>query len=192
MLTNIHLDHIDISCISLGAVLTKVGKGEMDHPIAFVNRKLLKAEKNYSTMEHEGFTMVYVLQKFMSYLLGGYFKMYIDPSSLKYMVNKPVLWGKMYRWLLLFQEYDFEVIVKLGRLNVGPNHLSWTETKEEPNKFEEGFLDAHLFAVHITDNHFVDIIHFLTTRMASEGYKSQQNKVLIVYMIDFSVTAGHL
>jgi len=74
-------------------------------------------------VEHEGLTMVYALQNFRHYLLGEHFKMYIDHFALKYLVNKPVLGGNICRWLLLLQECDFEVIVKLGRLNVGPDHL---------------------------------------------------------------------
>lgn len=53
--------HVDASCIALGAVLTKVGKGELDHPIAFASRKLSKAEKNYSTIVCEGLAIVYAL-----------------------------------------------------------------------------------------------------------------------------------
>ena len=68
--------------------------------------------------------MVYALQKFRHYLLGGHFKMFIDHSALQYLVNKPVLGGRIYRWLLLFQEFDFEIVVKQGWLNVGPDHLS--------------------------------------------------------------------
>jgi hypothetical protein len=34
--------------------------------------------------------MVYALQKFRHYLLGNHFKMFIDHSALKYLVNKPV------------------------------------------------------------------------------------------------------
>ena len=40
--------------------------------------------------------------------------MYMDHSVLKYLVNKPVLGVRIYRWLILFQEYDFEVVVKPG------------------------------------------------------------------------------
>ena len=101
----------------LGAVLTQAGEGEMEDPISFLSRKLSKAEKNYSTTEREGLAMVYALQKFRHYLLGGHFKIYTNHSALKYLVNKPVLGGDICRWLLLFQEYDFEVIVKPGRLN---------------------------------------------------------------------------
>lgn len=130
--------HVDASCIALGVVLTQAG-GEMDHPIAFASIKLLKAEKNYSMTEHKGLAMAYVLQNFKHYLLGRHFKMYIDHSTLKYLVNTPVLGGKICRWLLLFHEYDFEVIVKFGRFNEGPHHLSWIEIGEEPTNLEEGY-----------------------------------------------------
>ena len=70
--------HVDVSCISLGAVLTQPSIGDIDHLIAFSSRKMLKAEKNYSTTEREGLVMVYALQKFRHYLLGAHFKMYID------------------------------------------------------------------------------------------------------------------
>jgi len=85
--------HVDASCIALGVVLTQAGEGELDHPITFVSRKLSKSEKNYSTTERESLAMVYALQKFRHYLLGGHFKMYINHSALKYLVNKLVLGG---------------------------------------------------------------------------------------------------
>ena len=74
--------------------------------------------------EREGLPMVYALQKFRHYLLGAHFKMFTDHSTLKYLVNKTILGENMSQWLLLFQEYDFEFIVKMRRLNVGPGHLS--------------------------------------------------------------------
>ena len=61
----------------------------------FASRKLSKAEKNYLTIECEGLVMVYALQKFRHYLLGGHFKMYTNYSTLKYLVNKHVLGGYM-------------------------------------------------------------------------------------------------
>lgn len=85
--------HVDASCITLGVVLTKDNGGELDHPIAFTSRRLSKAKKKYSTTERKGLAMVYTLQKFRHYLLGGHFKMYMDHSALKYLVIKAVLGG---------------------------------------------------------------------------------------------------
>ena len=95
--------------------------------------------------------MVYALQKFRHYLLGGDFKMFTDHSTLKYLVNKPMLRGKICWWLLLFQEFDFEFIVKLGQLNVGPDHLSHIESGETPNSLEDNLPDAQLFAIDVVD-----------------------------------------
>ena len=89
--------------------------------------------------------MVYALQNFRNYLLGGHFKMFTDHSALQYLINKPMLGGRICRWLLWFQEFDFEIVVNLGRLNVGPVHLSCVENGEEPTNFNDGFPNAQLF-----------------------------------------------
>ena len=68
--------------------------------------------------------------------------MYTDHLALKYLVNKPVLGGRICRWILLFQEYDFEIIVKPGRLNARPDHLSRLESGEEPTSLEDNLPDA--------------------------------------------------
>ena len=112
--------------------------------------------------------MVYVLQKFRHYLLGGHFKMFTDHSALQYLVNKPMLGGNIYRWLLLFQEFNFEIIVKPGRLNVGPDHLSCIETEEEPTNIDDGFPDAQLFRVEIAEYQYAPIIQFLAIGVALE------------------------
>ena len=94
--------HVDASSIALGIILAQLGEGGIDHPIAFASRKLSSTERNYTTTEREGLAMVYALHKFKHYLLGSHFKMFTDHSTLKYLVNKPVLGGKICRWLLLF------------------------------------------------------------------------------------------
>ena len=72
----------------------QLGEGSIGHPIAFARSKLSTTEKNYTTMEREGLAMVYALQKFRHYLVAGNFKMYIDHSTLKYLVNRLVLGGR--------------------------------------------------------------------------------------------------
>ena len=94
--------HVDASSIAVGVILAQPGEGGLDHPIAFARRKLSSVEHNYTTTERERLAMVYALQKIRHYLLGVHFKMFTDHSTLKYLVNKPVLGGEICRWLLLF------------------------------------------------------------------------------------------
>jgi hypothetical protein len=98
--------------------------------------------------------MVYTLHKFRHYLLGGHFKLFIDYSALKYLVNKPVLGGRICRWLLLFQENDFEIIVKPGRINKGHDHLSRLEHGEDPTNLEDTLSNAQLLAIRKINDHF--------------------------------------
>lgn len=73
--------------------------------------------------------------------------MFTDHSTLKYLVNKLALGGEIYRWILLFQEYDFEIIVNPGRLKARLDHPSRLELGEEPTSLEDNLPDAQLFSV---------------------------------------------
>jgi len=94
--------HVDAYSIALGDVLSQPEAREIDHLLAFDSRKLSKTKIYYTTTEREGLAMVYVLHKFCHYLLGGHFKMFTDHSMFEYLVKKPVLGGRICRWILLF------------------------------------------------------------------------------------------
>ena len=102
--------------------------------------------------------------------------MFTDHSTLKYLVNKLVLGGRICIWLLLFQEYDFEIIVKPGRLNARPDHLSRLESGEEPIDLEDNLSDAQLFSIQIADDYFANIIEFLVNGNAPAEYTEKQRK----------------
>lgn len=168
--------HVDASSISIGIVLSQLGEGGLDHPIAFSNRKLSITEHNYTTIKREGLTMVYALQKFRNYLMGSHFKMYINHSALRYLVNKLVLGGNICRWLLLFQEYDFEVIVKPEKLNSGPDHLSCILIGEDAKNLDDSLSDVHLFTRQMVEDYFVDIVQLFNIEVAPPDFTTAQKK----------------
>ena len=96
--------------------------------------------------------------------------MFTNHYALKYIVNKPVLGGRICRCLLLFQEFDFEVLVKPWKLNVGPDHLSRLTNGEKPTNLEDNFPDAQLFLLHVVDEYFIDIIEYLRTEVAPQDF----------------------
>lgn len=49
-----------------------------------------------------------------------------------------------------------------------------------------------LFVVHIIDEHFADIIQFLSRGTTPIGYTTQQKKELVARDVDFSIIAGNL
>jgi hypothetical protein len=112
--------------------------------------------------------------------------------ALKYLVNKPVLGGRICIWLLLFQNFDFEVVENPVRLNAGPYHLSRITNGEEQRILEDNFPNAQLFSVHIDDEYFPDIIEFLSKGFYPKEYTTVQKKNLVVRDADYKLIVGHL
>jgi hypothetical protein len=86
---------------------------------------------------------------------------------------------------LLFQEFDFEVVVKPARLNAGPDHLSRITNGEEPRSLEDKFPYAQLFVVQIVDDYFDDIIEFLSTIFSLKEFNTAHKKNLVVRVADY-------
>ena len=77
-------------------------------------------------------------------------------------------------------------------MNKAPNHLSRLEHGEEHTSLEDTLPDAHLLAIRNIDDHFSEIVQFLSTGMAPREYTFLQKKQLVVRVVDFSLIAGQL
>lgn len=135
------------------------GTEGMDHSITFVSPWLSKAKRAILPLSVKGWKWYTRSRNTDTIYLAGTSRCILiilrwTPSE------QACVGGHIWKLLLLFQEYDFEVIVKLGCLNLGPDHLSWIETGEETTNLEEGLPDAQIFAVRIANGHFEDIIIF--------------------------------
>jgi hypothetical protein len=58
------------------------------------------------------------------FFVGNKFVFYVNHMAFVYMVNKPQVSKRIVRWLLLFLEYEFIVVYKLGRTHVVTTDLS--------------------------------------------------------------------
>jgi len=136
--------------------------------------------------------MVYLLHKFKHYLLGGPFKFFSGHFALKYLVNKPVLEGRIFKWLLLFQEFTFKVIMKLGSLNVGLDHLSELKLSDIGGSIDDQPSDADLFRVKAIPDYLEDIVLFLTTGKCLEEYEETQRRNMVVRVVDYQLITRQL
>lgn len=77
-------------------------------------------------------------------------------------------------------------------MNKGPDHLSRLEHGEEPTSLEDTLPDAQLLIIRKVDDHFIEIVQFLSTGMARYEYTVIQKKQLVVRAADFSLIVGQL
>ncbi|GJS78519.1 reverse transcriptase domain-containing protein [Tanacetum coccineum] len=71
--------------------------------------------------------VVYAFEKFRSYLIMNKSIVYTDHSSLKYLFAKKVAKARLLRWVLLLQEFDFNVVDTKGAENLAADRLSRLE-----------------------------------------------------------------
>lgn len=116
-------------------MLAKNPTGKVDQPISYALRLLSRTEKNYTTIEREALAMVYAVKKFRHYLLGNKFVFYVDHMALLYLVNKPQVFGRIARWLLLFLEFDFTVVYEAGMQKDIADALSCNRNDEPPSVY---------------------------------------------------------
>nr|GFA15818.1 reverse transcriptase domain-containing protein [Tanacetum cinerariifolium] len=132
----------DASDFAIGAVL---GQRHEKHfrPIHYASKTLTDAESNYTTMEKEMLAVVYSFEKFRSYLIMNKCIVHTDHSPLKYLFAKKDAKVRLLRWVLLLQEFDFDVIDTKGAENLAADHLSGLENPYEnvldPKVINENF-----------------------------------------------------
>jgi hypothetical protein len=136
--------------------------------------------------------MIFALQNFRHYLLANLFTLFIDHQTLKYLVDKHVHQGKICRLLLLFQEFEFNIIVRHGKKNVRPNHLFQFKTGEDPTIIEEDLPYAHLFRVKEALKYLEEITNFLEEGKAPKDLSENKKKVLALNETLFEIINEYL
>jgi len=132
----------DASKIGVGAVLAQVDQDNNEVPIAFFSKKLNKAQSNYSVTEQECLAVILSLKKFRPYIEGQAFTIITDHASLKWLMSQSDLSGRLARWALKIQGFNFQIQHRRGADNVVPDCLSRLHAEIEQVEFEPS-IDMH-------------------------------------------------
>lgn len=125
----------DASSFGIGAVLTQYYDGR-EHVICYVSRTLSRTERVYSATERELLALIWSAERLRCYLEGAKFQVITDHYSLKWLDNLKNPQGRLGRWTLRLQQFDFEVIHRKGREHIVPDALS-RAVPEDPNTVVE-------------------------------------------------------
>ena len=91
----------DASDYVVGVVLGQTKDKKHHTIIAYASKTLTGPQLNYSTTEKELLTVVFAIDKFRSYLVGGKVIVYTYHAALKYLLTKKDAKPQLIRWILL-------------------------------------------------------------------------------------------
>lgn len=116
----------DASAYQVGCCLLQEQSDGTLHPIGYWSRTLSAAEKNYSSTEKECLAIVWAVLHLRPYLEGSRFTIRTDHDALKWLMNLRDPRGRLARWALRLQEFDYEIQYKPGSSHAladGPSRL---------------------------------------------------------------------
>jgi hypothetical protein len=100
-------------------------------------------------------------------------------------VNKPDLSGWIARWILLLQEFNYEVVIKSGKANSNADYLSRQRGEESIADISAEFLDkfpdlsdvAVFHPNNEVDSEFQDIINYLVKSEFPDHFTREEKEV---------------
>ena len=123
----------DASDVALGYVLSQTDDMNRENVIEYAGRALRKAELNYTVSEKESLAVIEGFGKYHTYLYGNHTTVITDHQALEHVFKNPKITGRIARWSILLQNYDFTVKYKKGKFNANADAISRLENLPPPD-----------------------------------------------------------
>ena len=113
----------DASDFGVGAILSQIDDDGLEKVVAYASKALSARQKKFSTTEKEAYAIIFGTTQFRVYLLGRHFKIVTDHSALRWLHSMEPK-GRLARWIMDLQEFEFSVVHRAGRLHNNADALS--------------------------------------------------------------------
>ncbi|KAI3700774.1 hypothetical protein L2E82_45412 [Cichorium intybus] len=165
----------DASDYATGAVLgQRIDKKPV--VICYDSKIFFEAQLNYTTTEKEFLAVVFVMDKFRSYIWGSKVVVYTDHSAVRHLLAKKESKPRLIRWILLLQEFDVEIKDKKGTEHVVVDHLSRLPAEGLEAGIKDTFPDKQLLELTGAPL-YTNYINFLATgAMLAHSTKQRQKQ----------------
>lgn len=115
----------DASAFGISGVLTQNIDNE-ERVICYISRSLTKSERNFSVTERECLAVLWAIEKLRPYIEASHFVVITDHHSLVWLNKLESPSGRLARWAVRLQQYDFDIIHRKGKEHLVPDALSRT------------------------------------------------------------------
>ena len=116
----------DASKYATGAVLTQMDANGDRHPVAFLSKTFMEAERNYKIYDRELLGVIQALEEWWHYIQGSGHTtiVYTDHQNLTYFKSARKLNHQQARWALYLSEFEIKLAHILGTKMIQSDSLS--------------------------------------------------------------------
>ncbi|XP_021717264.1 uncharacterized protein LOC110685112 [Chenopodium quinoa] len=171
----------DASNEAIGSVLGLRKDGKL-HAIYYFSKTLNDTQRNNTTTQKEFLAVIHSFEKFRTYLIGSKTIVYTDHSALKYLISKKEAKPRLLRWVLVLQDFDYEMRDKNRAENVVAGRLSrlgGARIHEDGLPIEDNLMDNVLYALEAkSEPWYADIVNYLACSAIPPDFTPQQHRML--------------
>nr|XP_028949393.1 uncharacterized protein LOC114821445 [Malus domestica] len=102
--------YISASERSIGSLLAQNNEGGKEQAIYYLIRILTKVETRYSPVERLCLALYFTASKLRHYMLPCHVHIIAKTNVIKYMLSKPMLTGRIGKWILALSEFSFQYV----------------------------------------------------------------------------------
>ena len=114
----------DASGLAIGAILQQKTEDNKEYAIQFISRLLKGAEIHYTITEKECLAIIWGILKLSVYLCSKKFTIITDHSALIWLLSTKNATGRIARWQIILQTFEFEIIHESGKKHLNVDALT--------------------------------------------------------------------
>ncbi|XP_034689131.1 uncharacterized protein LOC117917002 [Vitis riparia] len=117
--------HLSVSHMALGCMLAQLDDLGKERAIYYLSKRMLKYECKYIMIERLCLALVWVIRRLKHYMIEYSVLLVSRLDPLRYLFDRPVLTGRLMRWLVLLTEFDIHYVTqKSVKGSIVADHLA--------------------------------------------------------------------
>ena len=106
------LIYLSVSDIALGCMLAQLNDSGKERAIYYLSKRMLEYECKYLMIERLCLALVWATRRLRHYVTEYSILLVSQLDPLRYLFDRPVLTGRLMRWLVLLTEFDIQYVIQ--------------------------------------------------------------------------------
>ena len=141
------LQYLSVSNMALGCMLAQLDDSGKERAIYYLSKRMLEYECKYIMIERLYFPLVWATRRLRHYVTEYSIILVSRLDPLKYLFDRPVMTGRLMRWLVLLKKFDIQYVThKSVKGSVVADHLTSLPVSDD-RPIDDDFPDDQFVSV---------------------------------------------
>ena len=139
--------YLSVSDMALGCMLAQLDDSGNEQAIYYLIKRMLEYECRYIMIEHLCLALVWATRRLRHYVIEYSILLVSRLDLLRYLFDRPILTGRLMRWLVLLIEFDIQYVTqKSVKGSVVADHLASLPISDD-RQIDDDFPDEQFVSV---------------------------------------------